>query len=114
MSMDKFGAALGVSRVAVSRLESGDNNPSKQTVLAICKTFGISEEWLRTGEGEMKAALSREQEIADIMNRMLADEPDSYRTKLISYVSRMSDEQIALLNKMVTELYNELNEKQPD
>ena len=36
-------------------LESGRNAPSEQTIKLICFEFGINENWLRTGEGEMKA-----------------------------------------------------------
>lgn len=107
LSMDKFAAPLGISRVAIGRIESGDLNPSKQTILMICREFGINEEWLRNGQGDMKAVLSREEAIADIMNKILAEEPKSFRMTLIKYVSHMSSEQLELLEKMVRELYEE-------
>ncbi len=107
LSMDKFAAPLGISRVAIGRIESGDLNPSKQTILMICREFGINEEWLRSGQGDMKAVLSREEAIADIMNKILAEEPKSFRMTLIKYVSHMSSEQLELLEKMVRELYEE-------
>ena len=107
LSMDKFAAPLGISRVAIGRIESGDLNPSKQTLLMICREFGINEEWLRSGQGDMKAVLSREEAIADIMNKILAEEPKSFRMTLIKYVSHMSSEQLELLEKMVRELYEE-------
>lgn len=107
LSMDKFAAPLGISKVSISRIESGENNPSKQTILAICREFGINEEWLRNGQGDMKAVLSREEAIADIMNKILAEEPKSFRMTLIKHVSHMSSEQLELLEKMVRELYEE-------
>lgn len=107
MNMEKFGRIIGVSTQSVSKLESGINNPSNQTILAICREFGINEEWLRSGQGDMKAVLSREEAIADIMNKILAEEPKSFRMTLIKYVSHMSSEQLELLEKMVRELYEE-------
>ena len=53
LSMEKFGARIGIGKTSVSLLESGKNNPSLQTILLICYVFGISEKWLRTGEGPM-------------------------------------------------------------
>lgn len=53
MSQEKFGELLGITKASVSRLESGENNPSEQTVMLICREFSINEEWLRTGQGEM-------------------------------------------------------------
>lgn len=53
LSMEKFGARIGIGKTSISLLESGKNNPSVQTVALICREFGVSERWLRTGEGEM-------------------------------------------------------------
>ena len=53
LSMEKFGARIGIGKTSISLLESGKNNPSVQTVALICREFGVSEHWLRTGEGEM-------------------------------------------------------------
>lgn len=52
LSMEKFGEKIRISKVSVSRIESGINNPSDQTILLICREFDINEEWLKTGQGE--------------------------------------------------------------
>lgn len=51
-----FGERVGITYSAVSSLELGKSSPSGQTVKAICREFGINEEWLRTGEGERKSS----------------------------------------------------------
>lgn len=53
MTMDEFGARIGLSKAAISLIEGGRNGARDQTVFAICREFGVSEHWLRTGEGEM-------------------------------------------------------------
>ena len=45
---------IGVTRPAVSLIESGRNNASNQTIEMFCREYGINREWLETGEGEMK------------------------------------------------------------
>ncbi len=62
ISQDAFGRRIGISGASVSRLESGENVPSPQTVAFICKEFGVSEEWLREGTGDMRKASSSEAE----------------------------------------------------
>lgn len=52
LSMEKFGERIGITRSSVCKLESGENNPSEQTIKLICKEFGINKDWLLTGEGE--------------------------------------------------------------
>jgi transcriptional regulator with XRE-family HTH domain len=44
---------LKISDSSVSTICSGKTNPSGQTITMICNEFGVREEWLRTGEGEM-------------------------------------------------------------
>ena len=53
LSMEKFGSRIGIGKASISLLESGKNNPSVQTITLICREFGVNEQWLRTGEGEM-------------------------------------------------------------
>lgn len=53
MTMDEFGARIGLSKAAISLIEGGRNGARDQTVFAICREFGVNEHWLRTGEGEM-------------------------------------------------------------
>lgn len=51
LSQEEFGNRICIKKASVSRLESGDNNPSDRTVKLICQEFGVNEHWLRTGEG---------------------------------------------------------------
>lgn len=53
LSMRAFAARIGISSAAVAHLESGENNPSEQTIRAICSEFNVNRTWLETGEGEM-------------------------------------------------------------
>ena len=52
LSMEKFGGRIGLTRSAISKIESG-SNPSDQTVISICREFNVNEEWLRNGKGDM-------------------------------------------------------------
>lgn len=42
-----FGSQIGIKPNSVSDIESGKNNPTEQTIKAICREFGINEDWLR-------------------------------------------------------------------
>ena len=48
-----FAEKIGSSQNVVANYEIGRRNPSASVINNICKTFGVNEEWLRTGEGEM-------------------------------------------------------------
>ena len=51
LSQEAFGKQIKIGRSSVSKLESGENNPSDQTISLICKEFNVNEDWLRTGAG---------------------------------------------------------------
>lgn len=53
ITLEEFGGRLGVTRTAISRLERGNRSVTDQMTVAICREFGVNEQWLRTGEGEM-------------------------------------------------------------
>ena len=71
LSMQKFGDKIGISPSGVAALESGRNNPSEQTIRAICQEFNVNRRWLETGEGnpyvpaEPRDALA--EEVAELM-----------------------------------------------
>ena len=68
LTMDGFGARIGIKKSSVSLLESGKNEPSERTILAICREFEVNETWLRTGEGDMF-----DQSSSSILSRVSAE-----------------------------------------
>ncbi|NBJ87896.1 XRE family transcriptional regulator [Acutalibacter sp. 1XD8-36] len=53
LTQQDFGKRIGIKSNSVSLIESGGRNASDQVILAICREFDISEDWIRTGAGEM-------------------------------------------------------------
>lgn len=53
LTQQEFSNCIGCSRNLVANYEIGNRNPSSSVINNICKTFNVSETWLRTGDGEM-------------------------------------------------------------
>lgn len=49
MTQTAFANKIGISRTALQKLQSGENNPSEQTIRAICREFSIRRQWLEEG-----------------------------------------------------------------
>lgn len=103
-SQEKFAQELNLSRNFINQIEAGKKNPSDRTVLDICREFNVNEEWLRTGEGEMFIDKSQEEEIADLTYKLLSEESSSFKNRLISALSRLSDEQWDVLEKVIDDI----------
>ena len=62
LSREEFANKLGLkSRGKIENIELGRTNPDEPFLDLICATFNLNPEWLRTGDGEMFAELSKDE-----------------------------------------------------
>lgn len=91
ISAEKFGAKIGVTRSAISKMELGVCNVSEQSIISICREFNVNEEWLRNGSGEMFNTLSQDEELAYIVGQALPQADDFVKDTFIA-LGRLSQE----------------------
>lgn len=53
LTQREFSSKIGTTANVLTNYETGRRNPSSSVINNICKTFNVSEAWLRTGDGEM-------------------------------------------------------------
>ena len=112
MNQEEFGARIGVKRSTITNYENGDRVPLDAVVSSICKEFGVSEVWLRTGEGDMMRAMSREEELASLFSKLLTCEP-GFKHRLISVLLRMDESEWEMLERKADELLAEIKKADP-
>ena len=113
ISQEEFGKKIGMTKGAISQFEKGSYAPTDQTIMLICREFHVSEDWLRTGEGEMFQALNRHEHLASLTQKILADKPDSFRNRLITVLDGLSESEWELLEQKARELFAE-QKKDPE
>ena len=84
----KFAEKINISQPYLSQLCSGAKLPSDRTIADICREFGVSETWLRTGVGEPYEVRTREEEMGDLLGSLMKDSPESLRSRLITALLR--------------------------
>lgn len=114
LNKTKFADVINISQPFLSQICSGAKAPSDRTIIDICREFNVSERWLRTGEGEMFLELSRADEIAAYVGRVLKDESAFYQQKLLLFLSRLSPEMLAELEKVADEILENSKKEQKD
>lgn len=92
LNQTEFGEKIGVKQTSIAGYETGARYPIDAVIRSICRTFGVSELWLRTGEGDMLPKMTRAQEIAAYANAMMDDSPGSARSIIISYIMSLDVE----------------------
>lgn len=53
LTLEIFGAKIGLKKSGLSLIENGRNELTDSNAKAICREFGVNEDWLRTGVGDM-------------------------------------------------------------
>lgn len=107
-----FSKKIGLSQPFVSQLASGDASPSDRTIVDICREFGVSEHWLRTGEGEMFVRLSREEEITKFAMSIVRNPDSEFQRRFISVLAQLTPEQWQLMEQMAHQLIDEGSKKE--
>ncbi len=76
MSMATFAKEVGVSPATINQWEKGNTAVPQTAINVIANKFLINETWLLTGEGNMKAPASREQELAQFVAALYEEDPE--------------------------------------
>ena len=88
LTQQAFADRLGITRGAVSKYDIDATDPSDAVISLICREFNVREAWLRDGEGEMLEVKPRAEELGELVRKLLADRPESFRSRLITSLLR--------------------------
>ena len=97
LNQEDFGKRIGAKQSTVTAYECGNRVPMDVTITSICREFGVNEEWLRTGKGEMFLPKSRGQEIGEIVKAAAQHDPETAARFFSSLLEEMSDAEIVLM-----------------
>lgn len=68
ITQEEFGRRIGSARNTIANYEMGNRKPSNAIVTSICREFGVNEDWLKTGEGEMY--LTKDATFAELLSEL--------------------------------------------
>ena len=88
LTQQKFADRLGIQRGIIGKYEVDVSAPSDAVISLICREFNVREAWLRDGTGEMFDVKPRAEELGELVRKLLADRPESFRSRLITSLLR--------------------------
>ncbi len=73
LTQEEFASRIGIKRNTLANYEIGRNVPIDGIVFSICREYGVNEDWLRFGTGEMFPDVLPEDETAAAISEILED-----------------------------------------
>ncbi len=73
LTQEEFAKRLGTVQNTITGYETGRREPSNVVISSICREFDINENWLRTGEGEMRNHLEYDEYTAIVSKIDISD-----------------------------------------
>lgn len=107
----KAAEKMNVSPAYISQLCAGVRDPSDRTISDICRIFDIQEDWLRNGLEPMRAAKSREEEIAELVGSALSGSSD-FKKAVIRMICSRSDDELKALEAALMAVYENIKKDQ--
>ena len=103
----EFAEKIGVKPNTITSYETGLRMPSDRTIYDICREFGVNELWMRTGEGEMFRAKTRDVEIAEYVGKVLSGS-DEFQRRFIALLTRLTTDDWRLIEPIALKLAEEV------
>lgn len=107
MTQVEFGGKIGVKGNTVTNYETGLRNPTDAVILSICREFNVNEEWLRTGTGEMKKSLTKNQEIGAFANEVMKLPDEAFKKRFVDALKKLDEKDWEILEKIANKLLKE-------
>lgn len=110
MTQVEFGEKIGVKGNTITNYENGIRTPTDAVILSICREFNINEEWLRSGEGEMKLVSSIDDEIMKYTGLLLKDKENFVAQKIKRFIvnyEKLSAEDKKVIEKLMRQMFED-------
>ena len=106
LSQEDFARRLGLkSRGKIANIEFGKIEADEEFIKLICSTYDVNFDWLMFGKGPMRPEISKEEEIAAIIGKVLKNENITYQKRIIQALSQMDEKELqsfAVLAESIT------------
>lgn len=95
LTQQAFADKIGMKQNTIAQYEMGRTNPSDAIIFSICREFGVNEEWLRNGTGDMFVPEAVDEVDALVTKYGLSD---ADRILIEKYINAKSDTRNAIVN----------------
>lgn len=106
ITLKELGDRIGYTQGAISDVEHGRNVLTIQMCRAICREYNVREEWLRDGSGSPMIEIDQEEELFEVVGRLLAEKPESFRRRVVKMILSLTPEEWEAVERKMREVFN--------
>ncbi len=107
LTQQDFSEALNMSRSNMGNIEIGRIAVTDRVISDICEKFNVNEEWLRYGTGDIFLELTKDQKLAAFVAQVYKEEDNSFKRRLLSVLSSLSEDEWKLLADIAEKIAKE-------
>lgn len=111
MNQTDFGKTISVSQNYLSAIEKNDNLATDKIIKLICLIYGVSEDWLRNGEGPMYSAEDSDSERFRQAATGIEMADDKRAMAALEVYWSLSPEDRKIIWKMFDQIYEKAHKK---
>lgn len=113
LSQTEFAQSMHMTPASISMIESGKRPITDRLIHGICTEFGVSESWLRTGDGDMFPPPAEEDvDLIEILGELAANDIPPRKKRLMTAIARticdLPDESLDALADILSTLAKSL------
>lgn len=109
LNQREFAKKIDVGASTLAMFETGQRIPKDIHISRMCSEFNISEDWLRSGEGEMFPPRTRDEKMGGQFGKLYG--ASSFRKDMVEFFLDLSDEECDQIEKFAYKLIDFLAAK---
>lgn len=111
LSQTEFAENINLKQTAIGMVENGKRRATDRIIADVCRVYGCSENWLRTGEGSMFEERTKEEELAAWAGKTLSCDDSNFKKRFLVALSKLDEDDWKTVEKICRLVLEDENEK---
>lgn len=99
ITQEEFAAGINISRSNLGNIEIGRIGITDRVISDICNTYGVNENWLRTGAGDMFRPKDTEDALIDAFGKLVNESDESFVKQFVMALAELEPEDWKVIEK---------------
>lgn len=104
LTQSEFAKKICLKQASIGLIENNTRNLTDRSIMFICDVFGVSEEWLRYGKGEMYRKSNPDNNLAIEIAKLISSD-DNWTKNAVLQLLKLPPHEREIIKKFTTSLF---------